>query len=232
MAGVRSRVVILEPDPAIGRAMVRLLREVMPHALVSTMGIQALQASAQDLTLIIAAPEVRAEEFGRVYEGQSSGGAVTPVIKVFASQNAGDIAEWAKVGAAGFVLASVRRAEMRLAIETVLAGGGYVSVPLLPAFSAGERDKALDLAMLMLTPREQEVLCHIALNMSNKDIARRLGLSVRTIETHRLHIRRKTGAGSRLALVQLAERLGLLSQYPIRHGAAPQPVPRGLHEDE
>lgn len=232
MAEMRSRVGILEPDPAIGRVMVRLLREVMPHALVSAMGMQAFQESVQDLTLIVAAPDIRADEFGRFYEGQPSGETATPVIKVFASANASDIAEWAKMGAAGFVLASVRRAEMRLAIETVLAGGGYVSVPLLPAFSAGERDKTRDLAVLMLTPREQEVLCHIALNMSNKDIARRLGLSVRTIETHRLHIRRKTGAGSRLALVQFAERLGLLDHYPMRQDVAPQSAPRGLHEDE
>jgi two-component system, LuxR family, response regulator FixJ len=55
-----------------------------------------------------------------------------------------------------------------------------------------------------LTPREREVMLLIVAGHSNKDIATKLGLSTRTIETHRGHIMEKTGAHSLADLIELA----------------------------
>jgi len=66
---------------------------------------------------------------------------------------------------------------------------------------------------LALTLREQEVLGLIAAGLSSKAIARRLDLSVRTIETHRLNIRKKTGARDRRDLVRIAGRFGLAVRF-------------------
>ncbi len=60
-----------------------------------------------------------------------------------------------------------------------------------------------------LTPREAEVLRFLSAGFSNKEVARRLALSVRTVETHRLNLRRKTQTGRLKDLVSLARQLGL-----------------------
>ncbi len=62
---------------------------------------------------------------------------------------------------------------------------------------------------LVLTPREAEVLRFLSAGYSNKEVARRLSLSVRTVETHRLNLRRKTQTGRLKDLVTLARQLGL-----------------------
>ncbi len=56
---------------------------------------------------------------------------------------------------------------------------------------------------LLLTPREREVLQCIATGKSNKHIARELNLSVRTVETHRLNIKRKLGIEGQADLIRL-----------------------------
>ncbi|WP_019906541.1 response regulator transcription factor [Methylobacterium sp. 77] len=72
-----------------------------------------------------------------------------------------------------------------------------------------------------LTPREAEILRFLSAGFSNKEVARRLSLSVRTVETHRLNLRRKTQTGRLKDLVCLARQLGLApvveSETP-RHG--------------
>ena len=60
-----------------------------------------------------------------------------------------------------------------------------------------------------LTNREREVLTEIALGHTNKEIAARLDLSVRTVESHRSSIREKSGGGNAAALAQLAREMGL-----------------------
>jgi len=63
----------------------------------------------------------------------------------------------------------------------------------------------------VLTPRELEVLCLVAQGLSNYQVARRLHLSVRTIEAHLTHIYNKLGVSSRTEAALLAERRGWLS---------------------
>jgi two-component system secretion response regulator SsrB len=60
-----------------------------------------------------------------------------------------------------------------------------------------------------ITTRETEILRYLAEGYSNKEVARRLDLSVRTVETHRLNLRRKTQTGRLHELVKLARAMGL-----------------------
>jgi two-component system response regulator NreC len=60
-----------------------------------------------------------------------------------------------------------------------------------------------------LSARETEVLGMIADGYTNAEIADRLSLSIRTVESHRAHIHRKTGRTTRAELVALARELGL-----------------------
>lgn len=55
----------------------------------------------------------------------------------------------------------------------------------------------------LLTPREHEVLAHIANGASNKEVGRNLGISMRTVEVHRAHIMEKLGAKNAADLVRI-----------------------------
>ena len=103
-----------------------------------------------------------------------------------------------QAGARGYVLKDAPGKDIVLAIDTVMAGGIYYSAPVARQLV---RPAAQD---NQLTSREQEVLRHIAKGESNKQIARALDLSVRTVETHRLNIKRKLGIEGQAELIKFA----------------------------
>ncbi len=103
-----------------------------------------------------------------------------------------------QAGARGYVLKDAPGKDIVLAIDTVMAGGIYYSAPVARQLA---RPAVPD---NQLTTREQEVLRHIANGESNKQIARALDLSVRTVETHRLNIKRKLGIEGQAELIKFA----------------------------
>jgi DNA-binding NarL/FixJ family response regulator len=109
-----------------------------------------------------------------------------------------------QAGARGYVLKDAPGKDIVLAIDTVVAGGIYYSAAVARQLA---RPAAQD---NQLTSREQEVLRHIANGESNKQIARALDLSVRTVETHRLNIKRKLGIEGQAELIKFAVQHGRL----------------------
>jgi two-component system response regulator NreC len=110
-----------------------------------------------------------------------------------------------RAGATGFVLKEAPEAELIDAIRAVAAGRTYLN-PDLGARMAAERAGPPD----DLSARELEVLGLIALGYTNGEIASRLYLSVRTVESHRAHIQQKTQRSSRSELVAYAREHGLV----------------------
>ncbi|HEY0847142.1 MAG TPA: response regulator transcription factor [Noviherbaspirillum sp.] len=103
-----------------------------------------------------------------------------------------------QAGARGYVLKDAPAMDIITAIDTVMSGGIYYSAGL-----AKQLSRPVPPAML-LTPREREVLRSIATGKSNKHIAREMNLSVRTVETHRLNIKRKLGIEGQADLIRFA----------------------------
>jgi len=103
-----------------------------------------------------------------------------------------------QAGARGYVLKDAPGKDIVVAIETVMSGGIYYSAALVRQLGRPESQDA------QLTLREHEVLRHIADGQSNKQIARDLDLSVRTVETHRLNIKRKLGIEGQAELIKFA----------------------------
>lgn len=103
-----------------------------------------------------------------------------------------------QAGARGYVLKDSPGKEIVLAIDAVMAGGVYYSAPVARQLARSSMPDN------QLTSREQEVLRHIANGESNKQIARELDLSVRTVETHRLNIKRKLGIEGQAELIKFA----------------------------
>jgi DNA-binding NarL/FixJ family response regulator len=103
-----------------------------------------------------------------------------------------------QAGARGYVLKDAPGRDIVLAIDTVMAGGIYYSAVLARQLAQPAQQDS------QLTSREQQVLQHIANGESNKQIARELDLSVRTVETHRLNIKRKLGIEGQAELIKFA----------------------------
>jgi DNA-binding NarL/FixJ family response regulator len=103
-----------------------------------------------------------------------------------------------QAGARGYVLKDAPAMDIISAIDTVMSGGIYYSAGL-----ARQLARPVPPAML-LTVREREVLHCIATGKSNKHIARDMNLSVRTVETHRLNIKRKLGIEGQADLIRFA----------------------------
>ncbi len=103
-----------------------------------------------------------------------------------------------QAGARGYVLKDAPSQDIVHAIETVRSGGIYYSAALARQLTQPLPPREL------LTQREREVLMHIANGESNKQIARELDLSVRTVETHRLNIKRKLNIDGQAELIKFA----------------------------
>ncbi|HEY2929969.1 response regulator transcription factor [Piscinibacter sp.] len=103
-----------------------------------------------------------------------------------------------RAGARGYVLKESPTAEIVAAIDAVWAGGSYFTGQLASMAVLGSGSGP------QLTTREHEILLLLAHGRSNKLVARQLGISVRTVETHRLSLRRKLGVDSASALLKIA----------------------------
>lgn len=113
-----------------------------------------------------------------------------------------------RAGAAGFVLKHAADVDLVKAVRTAAAGGRYVQPEL-----AGDLLDADDAsAGGPLTPREQEVLELLAMGHTNSQVGERLGISVRTVETHRANIQHKLGVSNRSDLVLFAFENGLIGR--------------------
>jgi two-component system response regulator NreC len=109
-------------------------------------------------------------------------------------------------GAVGFVAKDLADAELPEAIRAAARGEEYVSPRVSARLDALHRALTED----KLSAREVEVLRLIALGHTSVEIAHKLHLSPRTVETHRARIHSKLGLGSRAELVRYALRRGLL----------------------
>jgi two-component system response regulator NreC len=105
-------------------------------------------------------------------------------------------------GAIGLVLKEMADSDLPAAVRRASRGERYMS-PLIAA-KLGELGDSEGRGRDRLTPREREVLRLIALGHTSVEIAEKLGLSPRTIETHRARIHRKLGLDTRAQLVRYA----------------------------
>jgi two-component system response regulator NreC len=109
-------------------------------------------------------------------------------------------------GAVGFVAKDLADGELPQAMRAAARGEEFVSPRTATRLDALQRSLTGD----ALSPREVEVLRLIALGHTSVEIARKLHLSPRTVETHRAKIHRKLGLATRAELVRYSLRRGLL----------------------
>ncbi len=114
------------------------------------------------------------------------------------------ILDVARVGAKGYILKSASADEMVAAIKTVHEGGKHYSREIADILLSQSNHGSTT-----LTTREQIVISLLAAGNSSKQMAKELGISVRTVETHRRNIKTKLGINNTPDLVKYAILYGL-----------------------
>jgi DNA-binding NarL/FixJ family response regulator len=196
-AGIRA---LLEKIPGVavvgeadeGRAALALLRETGASVLLTDIAMQGLGGLAL-------AAQVHAE---------------LPHVKVvILSMHANEeyVVQALRSGASGYLLKDAVAAELELALSALARGETYLS----PAISRRVLDSYLARTTGVvepdpLTPRQRETLRLIAQGKNTKEIAAELGVSVKTVETHRAQLMERLGIHEVAGLVKYALRMGLV----------------------
>jgi two-component system, NarL family, response regulator NreC len=178
-----------------GRSAVALARKHKPSVAV-------LDLSMPDLNGIDAARQIAAASAG------------TKVIILSVHSEKRFVTEALRAGAAGYVLKDCAFEELASAIRIAAAGQTYLSPAIARTVVEdylGRSPRRRSSAFVLLTVRERQVLQLLAEGRPAKQIATDLGVSIKTVETHRANIMKKLGLRS------IAE----LTKYAIREGLTP-----------
>jgi DNA-binding NarL/FixJ family response regulator len=130
----------------------------------------------------------------------------TKVVVVSSQTQPSAVRQAITAGARGYVPKRASHTELLEAIRRVAAGESYVD-PDLGAHLVRADDSP---ALAPISERERDVLHLLALGYTNQEIATKLYISVRTVDTHRAHIMRKLGLNTRAELVLFALANGLI----------------------
>jgi DNA-binding NarL/FixJ family response regulator len=137
-----------------------------------------------------------------------------PDIKIIALTNLEEshyVKQMMRNGALGYLLKNVDQQNLVQAIETVVQDKQYIDYQIqknmLNEALSGQKRTSQG---VMLTKRELEILELIAKENSNQQIADKLFLSLRTVQTHRLNISQKLGVNNTAGLVKEAYKRGLI----------------------
>jgi two-component system response regulator NreC len=118
-----------------------------------------------------------------------------------------------QVGASGYILKQAAETELLVAIRSVHKGQRFLSPSISERFVEAylqRHQDGEDGGFAILTSREREILQLLAEGKTNKEIAALLGISVKTVDTHRTHLMEKLQAHSGAQLVLHAVRRGLV----------------------
>jgi DNA-binding NarL/FixJ family response regulator len=172
------------------------------------------QALSPDVALVNLAGSAHASR-GSI-EGLRAASPRTRVIALTLSPSTSFIQEILSAGAAGCLTKDCASSELLLAIRTVASHKVYLSPHIAEAVVSGYvlQDKPAAARALPLSGREKQILRQIADGQSTKEIAASIGVSSKTVETHRRRMMKKLGAHSVAQLTKYALREGITSLEP------------------
>ena len=174
-------------DAGDGRTAVELAQKLLPDVVLMDISMPALNGLKATAKLKECCPTVQ-------------------VLAITRHKDHGYLQQILRAGASGYVLKQSSPTELIHAIRAVAKGGKYldpaVAGELLGSYSG--RTNPTSAAFPDITDREAEVLRLISWGHSNKDIANRLDLSVKTVEVHKTNAMKKLGMNSRIDIVRYA----------------------------
>ncbi len=210
--------ILLAEDHHVVRQAFKVLLEEDPDWLVvgeAANGIDAVALAEQlhpDILLVdLMMPGISGLEVTRQVSRLSP---ETRVVVLSMHSDEAYVLEALRNGAVGYVLKGSTAMELMQALREVRRGRRYLSPPLsdraLDDYVKKARDSNVD-PYETLTTRERELLHLVAEGHANSEIAGRMSISQRTVETHRTNVNRKLGLRTQVDLILYAMRRGILS---------------------
>ena len=203
--------ILLAEDHLIVRAGVRLLINSQPDMEVvgeadngETVVRQAQQLNPDIILLDISMPEVNGLKAAKKLKK------VCPEAKILTltrHTDDGYLQQMIQAGVSGYILKQSAPTELIGAIRTVNTGSNYLDPFLTKKVMGGYVSRPSSLKgenRAVITDREEEILRLIAWGYSNKEIATRNSISVKTVEAHKSNAMRKLNIGSRIDIVRYA----------------------------
>jgi DNA-binding NarL/FixJ family response regulator len=180
-------------EAADGRAALDRIDELRPHVVL------------MDITM----PELNGLDATAQIEGR-----FPEVHVILLSMHAEEeyVARALAIGAAGYVLKNADAAELDTAIRTVARGGSYLSPEVARQVTTGRVQAGKPGPEL--TRRQREILQLIAEGSGTRQIATKLGVSVKTVETHRAKLMQRLDIHDVAGLVRYAIRQGIVGPNP------------------
>lgn len=208
--------ILLVEDHALVRAGMRaLLQKIEGIEVIADVGdgweaIKSVQADPPDLVLMdIAMPGLNGlDATARIVKESPT----TRVILLSMYANEEYLQQALQVGASGYLLKGAELAELELALKTVARGEKYLTPAVVKYAIEAYREKSEGQTgpLAKLSMRQREILQLVAEGQTTKDIAQRLNVSVKTVETHRSQLMERLDIHDVPGLVRFAMRVGLI----------------------
>jgi two-component system response regulator NreC len=210
----KTRVLICEDHALFREGLRAIIRdhpsiEVIGEAVTGRDAVDKARALRPDVVLMdIEMPEMTGlEATRRIVQA----GVATKVLVLTLYDDEEVVASCMDAGAAGYVLKDGPSSQLLYAIEAVRKGQRYLSPTVLTRIVEFAKTSAKTRTRYdLLTDREREVLKLLADGLSIKDIAARLGRSVKTVDVHKSNVMRKLDIHDRAGLVKYAIRRKLI----------------------
>ena len=133
------------------------------------------------------------------------------VLMLTVSENADDLLESLRAGARGYLLKNIETETLLDSLRRAADGDSVISAQMTGKLVRGLQAETPAAEKFGLSPREREILTHLAKGASNKEIARTLALAESTVKIHVQHILRKLDLSSRVQAAVYAIENGLAS---------------------
>lgn len=211
------RLLVADDHCVVAQGIERLLLESFRHVDVVPCGESIIDHVQKNrIDLVIADISMRGISGIEALRRVRQLGLQTPFIFLTMHGDCRVAAEAIRAGAHGYLLKSSAGEELLRAIEEVIGGRTYVTPTLAgPTITASETSSGR-----ALTGKQQRILSLVALGLRSKQIAYELGISVRTVESHKYAIMQQLGVHGTVELVRKSEQIGLLASTAWQRPAA------------
>ncbi|MGU3662287.1 response regulator [Methylobacterium fujisawaense] len=206
LAGIRA---LLNADPDL---------ELVGEATNGGEALPLIRSVAPDVAVVdVSMPGLNGLELTERVTGECPG---TKVLVLTVHEDAAYVQPMLKAGAKGYLLKRSAAEDLLRAVHAVAAGGVYLDPSVAghalsdgPAIAGGTGSAETG---EVLSPRETETLRLIAQGFSNKEIARRIDVSVKSVETYKARAAEKLGLRSRAEIIRYAASHGWLDALTLR----------------
>jgi DNA-binding NarL/FixJ family response regulator len=210
-----KKVLLVEDQTAIRQMLAKFISAMPGFSVVgeaSDVGEAARQIEARRPDVVVL-DWMLAGETGSALLRAVQASPTCPHVLVFSANTTGVVVRDAfALGACGFIEKTASFQEFTVALTAASEGRAYLGPAISSAISQLVRNPGFDNSAL--TAREREILRYVAEGLSSKMIASKLGISIRTVHSHRSSLIRKTGLHSIAELTLYAFEQGLVERAP------------------